>query len=164
MKRVICILLCLCSCLIPCSLQTAAKEAISTPDVASAILYEATTDTILYEFNADRRSAPASMTKVMTAILVLENNPELKGELTVSKDAVSEEWCWWMDDKHLFAGEVISYEDCMNYLLIPSGNEAATAMAIDIAGSVPAFVKMMNDKAAELGCDSGPNSPAYAAG
>lgn len=129
-----------------------ALEPPTTEHVRAAILYEATTDTVLYEKSADLGGAPASMTKVMTAILVLEQNPTLDGTLTVAEDALKSQYCSWLDDKHLLVGEVISVRECMKYLLIPSGNEAATSLACYIAGSVPAFVERMNEKAAELGC------------
>ncbi|MGC2873897.1 D-alanyl-D-alanine carboxypeptidase family protein [Ihubacter sp. mB4P-1] len=125
------------------------------PNSKAAILYEATTGTVLYEKNADERRAPASMTKVMTAILVLEQNPNLEGELTVSKDAVRRYYCSSMEpQKHLLEGEVISYEECMKYLLIPSGNEAATAFAFDMCDDYKDFIAMMNEKAEELGCEN----------
>ena len=121
--------------------------------VKSGILYEATTGTVIYEKDADMQLPPASMTKVMTAILVLEENPELEGELTVDERAVSSLYCSSMVPlKHLEAGEVISYKDCMRYLLVPSGNEAATAFAFAIAGDMYDFLDMMNEKAKELGC------------
>lgn len=123
------------------------------PNCKAAILYEATTGTVLYEKNADMQLPPASMTKVMTAILVLEQNPELEGELTVSRDAVRHYYCSSMEpQRHLEEGEVISYEECMKYLLIPSGNEAATAFAFDICDEYKDFIAMMNEKAEELGC------------
>ncbi|MEE0796505.1 MAG: D-alanyl-D-alanine carboxypeptidase, partial [Anaerovoracaceae bacterium] len=76
----------------------------------AGILYEATTDTVIYEKNKDMQLPPASMTKVMTAILVLEANPELEGELTVDPRAVSSMYCSSMVPlKHLKEGEVISY-------------------------------------------------------
>ena len=121
----------------------------------AGILYEATTDTVIYEKNKDMQLPPASMTKVMTAILVLEANPELEGELTVDPRAVSSMYCSSMVPlKHLKEGEVISYRDCMRYLLVPSGNEAATAFAFEIAGDMTDFVDMMNEKAEELGCEN----------
>ncbi len=120
-------------------------------NVLCAILYEESTDTYLFEKNPDQTNAPASMTKVMTAVLVLEKDPTLSGVLTVAPEAVQPAYCSWMDTNHLYEGEVISVWDCMNYLLIPSGNEAATALAIHFSGSVNAFVEEMNQKAAELG-------------
>ena len=125
------------------------------PNSKAAILYEATTGTVLYEKNADMQLPPASMTKVMTAILVLEQNPDLEGELTVSKDAVRHYYCSSMEpQRHLEEGEVISYEECMKYLLIPSGNEAATAFAFDMCDEYSDFIAMMNEKAEELGCEN----------
>ena len=125
------------------------------PNCKAASLYEATTGTVLYEKNADMQLPPASMTKVMTAILVLEQNPELEGELTVSKDAVRHYYCSSMEpQRHLEEGEVISYEECMKYLLIPSGNEAATAFAFDMCDNYKDFIDMMNEKAEELGCEN----------
>lgn len=59
----------------------------------AGILYEATTGTVVCEKNADMQLPPASMTKVMTAILVLEQNPNLEGELTVNKNAVRHYYC-----------------------------------------------------------------------
>lgn len=121
----------------------------------AGILYEATTDTVIYAKNADMQLPPASMTKVMTAILVLEENPELEGELTVDERAVSSMYCSSMVPlKHLKAGEIISYKDCMRYLLVPSGNEAATAFAFEIGGDMNTFLDMMNEKARELGCEN----------
>ena len=94
------------------------------PNSAAGILYETTTGTVLFEENADEVRAPASMTKVMTAIIVLEENPELEGTLTVSEDAVSSYYCSSMTPTyHLEAGEEISYKDCMQYMLVCSANE-----------------------------------------
>ncbi len=122
------------------------------PHSKAAILYEATTDTVFYEKNADMELPPASMTKVMTAVLVLEQNPQLEGTLTVSENAVKHYYCSSMGYPHLKAGEVISYKDCMAYMLIPSANEAATSFAFEIGGDMETFVQMMNDKVKELGC------------
>lgn len=131
------------------------SEKDAVPNAKAAILYEATTGTVLYEKNADMQLAPASMTKIMTAILVLESNPELEGELTVDERAVSHYYCSSMEPlRHLYAGEVISYEDCLNYLLIPSGNEAGTAFAFELAGDMSEFAKQMTEKAKELGCEN----------
>ena len=141
--------------LIPSGAWAAEVQEDVTPNAQAAILYEATTGTVLYEKNADTQLPPASMTKVMTAILVLEQNPELEGELTVDERAVSHYYCSSMEPmRHLYAGEVISYEDCLNYLLIPSGNEAGTAFAFELAGNMSAFADQMTAKAKELGCEN----------
>lgn len=125
-----------------------------TPHCKASILYEATTGTVLFEKNPDEKLPPASMTKVMTAIIVLEENPNLEGTLTVSDKAVSQYYCSYMDSYHLRAGEVISYEDCMKYLLVLSGNEAATSFAFDMCDDYHDFIDKMNAKAKELGCEN----------
>lgn len=125
------------------------------PNCKAAILYEATTGTVLFAKNEDMQLPPASMTKVMTAILVLEENPQLEGELIVDKRAVSPYYCSYMEpQRHLLEGEIISFEECMRYLLIPSGNEAATAFAFELSGDMSKFVERMNEKAKSLGCEN----------
>ena len=118
-----------------------------------AVLYEDTTDTWLYLKNENVTNAPASMTKVMTATLVLDYDPELKGTTTVSNMALSEKYCYWLDDVHLEEGEECSVDDLMHYLLICSGNEAATTLAEYVAGDIDTFIGMMNARAKELGME-----------
>ena len=153
MKKFFLILLSLCM-IATCTATSFASttDADQAPHSKAAILYEATTDTVFYEKNADMELPPASMTKVMTAILVLEQNPDLEGTFTVSENAVRSYYCSSMGYPHLKAGEIISYKDCMAYMLIPSANEAATAFAFEIGGDIETFIKMMNDKSKELGC------------
>lgn len=166
MKKVFSLLLCLtllCACCVPGFAEGEAEPAadggtavIELPNITNsrmAILYEESTDTLLYALNADRGNAPASMTKVMTAVLVLEYDPELKGKTVVSPMAISEKYCYWMDDVHLLSGEEITVKDLMDYLLIPSGNEAATTLAEYVAGDIDTFIDMMNAKAKELGME-----------
>lgn len=120
----------------------------------AGILYEATTDTVLYEKEADLQLIPASMTKVMTAIITCEHNPNLEGDLVVTDEAVSNYYCSWMDYPHLKAGETISYYQAVEYMLLPSANEAASALSFAVSGGDrAAFVQEMNDKAKELGCE-----------
>ena len=116
-----------------------------------AMLYEESTDTILFAHRENTVNPPASMTKVMTAVLVLEHNPDLSGSMTVPAEAISPEYCYWLEDNHLLEGEEISIHDLMKYLLIPSGNEAGTTLAVHVAGDIPTFIDMMNAKAQELG-------------
>lgn len=126
-------------------------DAPTVPYANFAILYEETTGTVMYTKQADRTNAPASMTKVMTALLVLEHNPTLEGSTVVPPEAVSEKYCYWLDTWHLEAGEEVTIRDLMNYLLIVSGNEAATTLAAYVAGDIDTFIQMMNDRAKELG-------------
>lgn len=124
-----------------------------TPLTKSAILYEETSDTVIYEKNKDRQSQPASMTKVMTAIIVLEDNPELEGSLTVDPRALKRFYCSWKDqEKHLEPEEEISCYECMKFMLLFSANEATNAFAFSMYDDYSDFVDRMNKKAEELGC------------
>lgn len=115
-----------------------------------AIVGEMTTDTIIFEQNADEKLFPASTTKIMTAILAIENC-EPDEIITVSESSIA--GLSEMGSSILLQdGEQMRFTDMLQYLLIASGNDAANALAVHISGSVDAFVELMNAKAAELGC------------
>ena len=117
----------------------------------SAILIEASTGEILYQKNANEKLAPASMTKIMSLILIMENieNGNLKWNdvVVVSKNASS------MGGSQIFleTNEMMTVEDLVKGICIASGNDATVALAEKIAGTEKAFVKLMNDKAKSLG-------------
>lgn len=122
------------------------------PDLVSeaAIVMDATTGAILYEKNAYIPEYPASVTKIITCLLALENL-SLSDTVTFSHDAV---FSIERDSSNvgLDEGEVISVEDCLKAMMIESANEADNAIAEKTAGSFSAFAEMMNQKASELGC------------
>lgn len=122
------------------------------PDVAStsAILVEASTGKILYEKNAYEKVYPASTTKVLTAILVLENC-DLNEMATVSHNAVYSLPSGYVNAS-LQKGEEISVNDLMYAMMVKSANDAAIVLAEHIGGSVEGFADMMNKKAQEIGC------------
>ena len=117
----------------------------------SAILIESSTGEVLYSKNADERLAPASMTKIMSLILIMENIE--KGRLlwndivVISKNAAS------MGGSQIFLeqNEMMSVEDLVKGICVASGNDATVAMAEKIAGTENSFVKLMNEKAQSLG-------------
>lgn len=117
----------------------------------SAILIEASTGEILYSKNANERLAPASMTKIMSLILIMENiekgNLKWNDIVVVSKNAAS------MGGSQIFLeqNEMMSVEDLVKGICVASGNDATVALAEKIAGTENAFVKLMNDKAKKLG-------------
>lgn len=117
----------------------------------SAILIEASTGEVMYQKNANERLAPASMTKIMSLILIMENieNGNLKWNdiVVVSKNASS------MGGSQIFleTNEMMMVEDLVKGICIASGNDATVALAEKIAGTEKAFVKLMNDKAKSLG-------------
>jgi D-alanyl-D-alanine carboxypeptidase (penicillin-binding protein 5/6) len=128
----------------------ASKVAISEPSIsaAAAFLMDPQTGDTLYEINADQSLPMASTTKIMTAVLVLENAP-LEESVTVSAyaDATGESSAW------LEEGEVLTVEQLLYALMVQSANDAAVALAEKVGGSEEAFVEMMNAKAAELGLE-----------
>ena len=116
-----------------------------------ALLIERETGTTLYEMGADERAYPASITKVMTALLVLEN-ADLDDEVTVEEHDL-DEVTWDSSVADLMAGDTLTVRDLLACLLVPSGNDASYVLARYVGGGDwHAFVDMMNQRAAELGC------------
>lgn len=116
----------------------------------SAILIDASTGKILYEKNANEKMYPASTTKVLTAILALENC-ELSDTTIVSYNAVMSIPNGY-SHANLQVGEELTIEQLLNILLIYSANDAAVVLAEHVGGSVESFCTMLNTKALELGC------------
>lgn len=114
----------------------------------SFILMERTSGTILRERNADEQMYPASTTKIMTALLALKYG-ELTDQLTVSENAVNIPE--GASSAHFKAGDVITLKEALYGLMLPSGNDAANAIAEYISGDINTFVGLMNEEAASLG-------------
>lgn len=112
----------------------------------SAVVIEAETGTVLYAKNMSERRAMASTTKIMTAILTIEAG-DLDREFTVDSLAIMVEGT----SMGLREGDRVSRRDLLYGIMLPSGNDAANAAAVSVSGSVPAFVKKMNEKAGALG-------------
>src|SRR5699024_2087362 len=121
------------------------------PGAISAILMERDTGEILYNKNVHEELPPASMTKIMTLLLIMEaldqDKLALNEMVRISEHAAS------MGGSQIFleAGEEMSVEDLLKGIAIASGNDASVALAERIAGSEDAFVKKMNEKAKDLG-------------
>lgn len=126
---------------------TAEKLNINAP---VAILMDANTGKILYEKNAYEKMYPASTTKIMTAILALENR-DLSHIAKVSYDAIFSVPVGYTN-ANLQLDEELTMEQLLKVLLLPSANDAANVIAEDIGGSVESFASMMNTKAKEIGC------------
>lgn len=112
------------------------------------ILMDADSGIILWEKNAEDRSLIASTTKIMTAIVVLENTL-MKEIVTVPRQAVGVEG----SSMYLQEGEKLTVEDLLYGLMLSSGNDAAVALAVHVSGSVDAFASKMNEKAKVLGLE-----------
>ncbi len=116
----------------------------------NCILMEASSGRILYAKDAQEVVFPASTTKIMTAILALENC-ELTDIATVSHNAIFSVPASY-SHASLKEGEELTIEQLLNVLLIPSANDAANVLAEHISGSVDDFAVLMNEKAKEIGC------------
>lgn len=116
------------------------------------IVMEASTGKIIYEKDSYTKVSPASTTKIMTAILALEHC-QLTDTATVSHNAIYSVPLGYAH-AYLKEGEVLTIEQLLHVLLIPSANDAANVLAEHIAGSINSFTTMMNTKALELGCQN----------
>lgn len=153
MKKVICFFICVCF-----MMQSVVVFAEGNSDLGlnakSAILMEETTGNILYESNSDERLPIASVTKVMTMLLIMEavdsGKISLDDMVTVSENAMS----YGGSTMFLETGEQLTVNDMLKGIAVASANDGCVAMAEHIAGSESAFVDMMNEKAKELGMEN----------
>lgn len=112
----------------------------------AAVLMESSTGRIISAKNADIRLPMASTTKIMTALVAIENC-DISTVVTISPDAVGIEG----SSVYLFEGEQLTLEDLLYALMLASANDAAAAIAIEVGGSIEGFAEMMNAKAREMG-------------
>ena len=129
-----------------------AEETIDlAPNATSAIMIEASTGEILFRKNENEKLAPASMTKMMSMLLIMEEIE--KGTLKYDEIITASENASSMGGSQIFleAGEKMSVTELLKGIAIASGNDATVAMAERISGSEEAFVKKMNERARELG-------------
>ncbi len=116
----------------------------------TAVLIDASTGTVLYDKKKDKKMYPASITKIMTALLTIENC-DLNDTVTFSADAINA--LNYLEDANIGCqvGEQMSVKDCLYALMLSSANEVATALGEHVAGNLDAFVTMMNDRAKQAG-------------
>ena len=156
--RIMAILICLSIFICAFAFDSYALPSASEPefklDCRSAILIEANTGTVLYEMNADEALPPASVTKIMTLLLVMEAIDDGRLSLTDTVTASANACSMGGSQIYLKEGEQMSVEDMLKSVVIASANDAAVALAEHIAGTEDAFVEMMNKKAGELGLKS----------
>ena len=128
------------------------EEAQLVTDGKSAILIEPTTFAVIYEINADDRRHPASMTKIMTMILIME--AVKKGVISFDDTLYASEYASSMGGTTIYLepGEGMKAEDLFKSIAINSANDSSVVFAEAIGGSVGNFVRMMNNKAKEIGC------------
>ena len=120
-------------------------------NLSSYILIEASTNTVIAEFNSDNQIAPASMTKVMSGYVMADQIAN--GSISLDDKVLISEKAWKTGGSKMFieAGKRVSVKDLLSGIIIQSGNDATIAMAEYVAGSEEGFVDFMNAYASELG-------------
>lgn len=129
----------------------ASDTSLEIPDITSksAILIDNRTNKVLYSKNENNKMYPASTTKILTAIIVLENC-NLNDVITISYEAISSIPEGY-SIANLQVGEELTVEQLLELLLVHSANDAANVLAIHVGGSITSFVSMMNTKVSDLG-------------
>ena len=150
LKKFVCTLLAMLM-FLGCSASALAAFDPETSELSTkyVVLMEANSGAILYEKNADETAYPASTTKIMTAIVALENG-DLEQEVTVGEEV----WRGFGEKSSLMGlseRETVTLRDLLYGLMLVSGNDAAAAIAVHIGGSISGFADMMNAKAAAIG-------------
>lgn len=120
-----------------------------TLSAKSAALYDPASKTFIYTKNADERLPMASTTKIMTALVAIEN-ASLDQSVSVSDSAIGTEG----SSLYLKRGEVLSMGDLLMGLMLRSANDAACAIAYEISGSIEGFADKMNEKASQIGANN----------
>ncbi|MGN0532002.1 MAG: D-alanyl-D-alanine carboxypeptidase family protein [Eubacterium sp.] len=146
MKKILCLLLSLMFCFATPTVVSATEKY----DAKSVVLMDMDSGMVLYKQNENERLSPASVTKIMSLLLILEaldkGDITLDDKITATKDAVAKGGSQiWLEE-----GEVMTVDQLLKAVVIASANDACTALGDYVAGSQTAFVKMMNDKAKEL--------------
>ena len=162
MNKKVCIVLIACLCLGALSWlfferESPATQAVSLAPAVSAsgaVLMSFEDGKVIYEKDADKKLYPASTTKIMTALVAFDILAEIQGsldsEVIIPSEAVGIEG----SSIYLKEGERLTLRELLYGMMLQSGNDAATAMAICCGGTLENFVNRMNEKAAELGCKS----------
>lgn len=125
----------------------------SAPEISSAsgVLMEASSKQVLFDKSMNEIRYPASTTKVMTALIILENISDLNQNITFT-DIILPDLAPGNSTINAQVGEVLTVEQCLYAIMLASANEVCTQMAVEVAGSVENFTAMMNAKASEIGC------------
>lgn len=121
----------------------------------AALLVDVDTGTVLYAQNADEKVYPASTTKMLAAVCVMRAIED--GQLSMSQKITAQEDCWtglntYSSNANIKPGEILTVQELLECLMIPSANEAANILGEAVSGSIDGFVDLMNQTAAELGC------------
>ena len=147
MKKNMCMLMTILVSLLPIFLNALEIEGLYSKNV---IVYDLDEDRVLYSIKEDEQKGVASLTKLMTALVALENIEDLDKEITITWSMLSNV-PWDASVAGFYAGDTVTYRDLLYGVMLPSGADAADSLAVSISGSVSSFVDLMNKKAKELG-------------
>ncbi|MBQ2604509.1 MAG: D-alanyl-D-alanine carboxypeptidase family protein [Acutalibacteraceae bacterium] len=144
-------------CCVPCA--SAATFTIDEKITSQAVyLLNLDTETVVFERNSEKKMYPASTTKIMTYIIVVENVSDLNGEKVLVDKEILDKLIGTgssLSNLEYFVGQYVTVYDLLNCLMVKSGNDAALLLAHHIGeGSIQKFIDMMNAKAEELGCEN----------
>lgn len=118
------------------------------------LLVNTDSETVIFDKNADKRSAPASLTKIVTCMLVLENCEDLSVSLTCERYQLDDLYRQNAATAGIRTGETLTIEQLLHCLMIPSAADAANILACHVGGSLEGFVEMMNEFVKNLGCEN----------
>ena len=118
------------------------------------LLINTDTETVILDKNADKRSAPASLTKIVTCMLVLENCTDLSTMVTCKRESLNGLYEQNAATAGILAGETLSIKDLLYCLMLPSAADAANILADYVGNGIDNFVVMMNEFVAKLGCEN----------
>lgn len=117
------------------------------------LLVNTDSETVIFDKNADKRSAPASLTKIVTATLTLENCQDLNTMVTVKRESLDGLYSMGAATAGIRTGEQFSVLNLLKCLMVPSAADAANILADYIGGDIETFVTMMNDFVKKIGCN-----------
>lgn len=158
MKKIICVLLtgvliltAFFSLSVPAS---ASFNSLLETEADVVMLINTDTGDVIFDKNASKRTAPASLTKIVTCMLVLENCEDLNTVVTAKRECIEGLYALNAATAGIIAGEQLTVDELLHCLMIPSAADAANILADFIGGSIDDFVVMMNDFVKKLGCEN----------
>ncbi|MBR5246225.1 MAG: D-alanyl-D-alanine carboxypeptidase [Clostridia bacterium] len=133
---------------------TASFNSLMETESDIVLLINTDTETVILDKNADKRSAPASLTKIVTCMLVLENCTDLSTMVTCKRESLNGLYEQNAATAGILAGETLSIKDLLYCLMLPSAADAANILADYVGNGIDNFVVMMNEFVAKLGCEN----------
>ena len=155
LKKIISVLLCAAVLLGTFSISAFASfNSLLETEADIVLLVNTDSDTVIFDKNADKRSAPASLTKIITCMLVLENCENLDTPVTCKRECLDGLYAQNASTAGILTGETLTVRELLYCLMIPSAADAANILADYIGGSLDNFTVMMNDFVKKLGCEN----------